>query len=162
MIIVAVSGVTAAGGSFYVDSPANGNWEKFITEDVVDYVDTNFRTIPEVESRGIFGGSMGGFGALNLAMRHPDLYSAAYASTPGLLDDGGVDQMGFFDSEEQISRGTRHPRDRVGPRGRGGIRSPRATQLRGAARVRIRPRVRPVHASLRTWSSLSRGPTATS
>ena len=102
MIIVVVSGVTAAGGSFYVDSPANGNWEQFITEDVVDYVDANFRTIPAVESRGIFGGSMGGFGALNLAMRHPDIFGAVYASTPGLLDDRGVAQMGFFDSDEQI------------------------------------------------------------
>jgi S-formylglutathione hydrolase FrmB len=33
---------------------------------------------------------MGGFGALNLGMRHPDVFGAVYATAPGLLDDGGV------------------------------------------------------------------------
>jgi S-formylglutathione hydrolase FrmB len=45
---------------------------------------------------------MGGFGALNLGMRHPDVFGAVYATTPGLLDDGGVAEMGSFDTEEQI------------------------------------------------------------
>ena len=102
MIVVVVPGNTSTGGSFYVNSPANGDWETFVTEDVVHYIDANFRTIPSAESRGLMGASMGGFGALNLGMRHPDVFSTVYASSPGLLNEGGVAEMHFFDSEEHI------------------------------------------------------------
>ena len=102
MIVVVVPGLTAAGGSFYVSSAANGDWETFITQDVVEYVDANFRTLPSAESRGLAGDSMGGFGALNLSMRHPEVFGAVYASAPGLLDDGGVAEMGVFDVEAEI------------------------------------------------------------
>ena len=46
---------------------------------------------------------MGGFGALNLGMRHPEVFGAVYATAPGLLDDGGVAEMGFFDVEDEIA-----------------------------------------------------------
>ena len=105
MIVVVVPGDTSMGGSFYVDSIANGNWEQFITEEVVEYVDANFRTIPAAESRGLMGASMGGFGALNLGMRHPDVFGAVYATSPGVLNESGVAEMGFFDSEENIAEG---------------------------------------------------------
>src|SRR6187402_3610210 len=55
MIVVVVPGNTSTGGSFYVNSPANGDWETFVTEDVVQYIDANFRTIPSAESRGLMG-----------------------------------------------------------------------------------------------------------
>ncbi|MGY4644504.1 alpha/beta hydrolase [Cellulomonas sp. URHB0016] len=103
MIVAVVSGVTSVGGSFFVDSPANGDWETFVTEDVVDYVDENFRTLAAAETRGITGYGMGGFGALNLGMRHPDVFGAVYATTPGLLDADGVADMGFFDSEAHVA-----------------------------------------------------------
>ena len=76
MIIVIASGNSKMGGSFYVNSPVTGNWEDYIVEDVVSYVDSHFRTLPQAESRGITGHSMGGFGALNIAMHHPDVFSA--------------------------------------------------------------------------------------
>lgn len=102
MIVVVVPGQTSVGGSFYVDSPANGNWEQFVAEDVVGYVDANFRTLADAQTRGIAGFSMGGFGALNLGMRHPDVFGAVYATAPGLLDDGGVADMGLFDFDNVI------------------------------------------------------------
>ena len=62
MILVVASGDSKTGGSFYVNSPVTGNWENHIVNDVVGYVDGNFRTLPQAESRGITGHSMGGFG----------------------------------------------------------------------------------------------------
>ncbi|HJX93118.1 MAG TPA: alpha/beta hydrolase-fold protein [Pyrinomonadaceae bacterium] len=63
MIIVAANGFNAYGGSFYTNSPVTGNWEDFITHDLVSNIDTNYRTIARAESRGIAGHSMGGYGA---------------------------------------------------------------------------------------------------
>jgi len=59
-------------------------YETYVTRDLVGWVDHTFRTVPAREGRGIAGLSMGGFGALMLALRHPDLFGAA-ASHSGLL-----------------------------------------------------------------------------
>jgi enterochelin esterase-like enzyme len=63
MIVVVAPGTNKLGGSFYVNSPVTGNWEDFITQDVVNYVDSHYRTLAQPASRGITGHSMGGFGA---------------------------------------------------------------------------------------------------
>jgi S-formylglutathione hydrolase FrmB len=85
MIVVAANGSNAYGGSFYTNSPVTGNWEDFITRDLVSNVDANYRTLPKAESRGIAGHSMGGYGAVMLAMKHPEVFSATYALSPCCL-----------------------------------------------------------------------------
>jgi enterochelin esterase-like enzyme len=102
MIIVVPSGASEMGGSFYVNSPVTGNWENYIVSDVVGYVDSHFRTLPQAESRGITGHSMGGFGALNIAMHHPDVFSAVYSMSPGLFDESGLAESFMFADEEAI------------------------------------------------------------
>ena len=102
MIVVVASGTNKLGGSFYVNSPVTGNWDDFIVEDVVGYVDSHFRTLAQVESRSVMGHSMGGFGALNLAMLHPDVFSAVYSMSPGLFDENGLAESQIFDSERLI------------------------------------------------------------
>ena len=76
---------TAYGGSFYTNSALYGNFEDFTAYDVVAHIDTNYRTIANKESRGITGHSMGGYGAIQLAVHHPDLFSTVYAISPGAL-----------------------------------------------------------------------------
>jgi S-formylglutathione hydrolase len=67
-------------GSFYVNSITTGNWEDFMTRDLVAHVDSMYRTLTRPESRGIAGVSMGGYGAFYLSMRHGgDTYGAMYA-----------------------------------------------------------------------------------
>ena len=73
------------GNCFYVNSPVTGNWEDYIIEEAIPFIDENYRTIDDADSRGICGMSMGGFGAMNLAMRHPDVFCAFYAMGPGML-----------------------------------------------------------------------------
>jgi pimeloyl-ACP methyl ester carboxylesterase len=102
MIIVVASGDSKVGGSFYVNSPVTGDWEDFIVKDVVGYVDANFRTLPQAESRGITGHSMGGFGALNIAMHRPDVFSAVYSLSPGLFDEDGLAESFMFADERLI------------------------------------------------------------
>lgn len=76
---------TTYDGSFYSNSGVFGNWEDFTVQDVVGYVDSHFRTLATPKSRGITGHSMGGYGALLLAMKHPDVFSSVYALSPGAL-----------------------------------------------------------------------------
>jgi enterochelin esterase-like enzyme len=66
-------------GSFYTNSISTGDWEDFITQDLVAFIDGKYRTLAAAGSRGIAGGSMGGYGALKLAMKHPDVFGAVYA-----------------------------------------------------------------------------------
>ncbi len=48
--------------------------ETFVARDLVNYVDAKYRTIPEAAYRGIGGLSMGGFGAANIGIHHPDVF----------------------------------------------------------------------------------------
>jgi S-formylglutathione hydrolase FrmB len=75
----------AAGGSFYVNSAAYGNWEDLVTGELIPLVDARYRTIAERHARGLAGQSMGGFGALFLIQDHADLFASVYAMSPCCL-----------------------------------------------------------------------------
>ncbi|HEY9503789.1 MAG TPA: alpha/beta hydrolase-fold protein [Pyrinomonadaceae bacterium] len=85
MIVVSANGSNAYKGSFYTNSTVNGNWEDFIFRDLVNYVDSNYRTLARAESRGIAGHSMGGYGSVMLGMKHPETFSVVYALSPCCL-----------------------------------------------------------------------------
>ncbi len=89
MIVVVPTATNAYAGSFYSNSPVIGNWEDYISRELVAWVDSAFRTIPAAASRGIAGHSMGGLGAVIMAMRHSDVFSVAYAMSPCCLAMAG-------------------------------------------------------------------------
>jgi S-formylglutathione hydrolase FrmB len=84
IIIVCPDG---ANSSWYFDSPVDKTYryETHITTEVVGYIDKNYRTIADKKHRAITGLSMGGHGALFLALRHPSVFGAA-GSMSGLAD----------------------------------------------------------------------------
>jgi len=84
-ILVLPSSMTKYFGSFYTNSSLTGNWSDYIGRDVVQYMDRHYRTIPHRDSRGLFGHSMGGHGALKIGMLFADTFSAVYAMSPGAL-----------------------------------------------------------------------------
>ncbi|MGH9616305.1 MAG: alpha/beta hydrolase [Acidobacteriaceae bacterium] len=69
MIVVLPDSKTVYGGSMYSRSQTTGDFEEFIAHDLVSYIDAHYRTIPDRESRGLVGHSMGGYGALRIGMR---------------------------------------------------------------------------------------------
>lgn len=81
-ILVAVDMNTPLGTSWYVNSPATGNWEDFMIQELVPYIDANFKTLPGRDSRGIAGIFIGGYGAIRFGMRHPDVFGSVYAMHP--------------------------------------------------------------------------------
>jgi S-formylglutathione hydrolase FrmB len=89
MILVMPDARNRYGGSFYTNSVATGNWEDYIAQDLVAFVDGAYRTLPAAASRGIAGHSMGGYGALKLAMKHPDRFGAAYGLSSACLGWAG-------------------------------------------------------------------------
>lgn len=90
MIVVIANAQTRHNGSMYSNSATTGNWEDFMAHDLVAYVDAHYRTIPDRRGRGIAGHSMGGYGAVRIAMRHPDVYSAFYAMSPCCMSARGA------------------------------------------------------------------------
>lgn len=73
--------------SWYFDIPADPNYryETFVSKEAVQFTDQAYRTIKAREGRAITGLSMGGHGAMYLALRHKDVFGAA-GSTSGGLD----------------------------------------------------------------------------
>lgn len=80
------------GGSMYSSSPTIGDWESFIAKDLVDYMDSHYRTLATPGSRGLSGHSMGGYGTLRIGMKYPDVFGALYAMSSCCLDSGAPGQ----------------------------------------------------------------------
>jgi enterochelin esterase-like enzyme len=85
MIVVLPDSKTVHNGSMYSSSVTTGDFEKFISHDVVAYVDAHYRTIPNRMSRGLVGHSMGGYGATRIGMKHPEVFGSLYIMSPCCL-----------------------------------------------------------------------------
>ncbi len=72
--------------SWYVDNYANPKmqWEDYIIDDLIPYVDGHYRTIASRQGRAIAGLSMGGYGAMFLGLKHHEMFAAA-ASLSGVV-----------------------------------------------------------------------------
>ncbi|MDR8395779.1 MULTISPECIES: alpha/beta hydrolase [Paraburkholderia] len=86
--------------SWYIDSPVDprSRYETYVGTEVVTYVDAHFRTIAARRGRAITGLSMGGFGALHIALDRPDEFGAAGSISGavdprGCEDEPGIDQV---------------------------------------------------------------------
>lgn len=77
--------------SWYWDSPVDSTlrYETYVSRELVDYIDSHYATRRTSAGRAIAGFSMGGHGALWLAMRHPDIFGACGSMS------GGVDIRPF-------------------------------------------------------------------
>ena len=86
LIMVMPDGYSKLRGGFYSSSPTVGDYESFVAEDLVEWVDANYRTIAKRDSRGLAGHSMGGYGTARLAMKHPETFSSIYMMSACCLD----------------------------------------------------------------------------
>jgi diacylglycerol O-acyltransferase / trehalose O-mycolyltransferase len=75
------------------DRPVQPRWETYHVGELVPWVDATYRTIAARRGRAIAGLSMGGYGALSYAARHPATFAAA-ASFSGALEVGSSDAWG--------------------------------------------------------------------
>ena len=85
MIVVLPDCKTVYDGCMYSSSVITGDFERFISHDLVAYVDAHYRTIPDRTARGLVGHSMGGYGATRIGMKHPDVFGSLYIMSPCCL-----------------------------------------------------------------------------
>lgn len=85
MIVVLPDSKTLHNGSMYSSSVTTGDFEQFVAHDLVAYIDTHYRTIPDRLSRGLVGHSMGGYGATRIGMKHADVFGSLYIMSPCCL-----------------------------------------------------------------------------
>lgn len=98
MIVVMPDGSNRFGGSMYTNSVTTGNWEDYIASDLVQFIDHNYRTFPHPDGRGISGHSMGGYGAIKIAMKHPDVFSAVYGTSSCCMERESIE----FDNRQEL------------------------------------------------------------
>lgn len=84
-IVVMPDAFTRLGGAQYMDSPATGDYETHLIDELVPWIDAHFRTLAAPAHRAIAGRSSGGFAALRLGMRHPDVFGALASHSGDLL-----------------------------------------------------------------------------
>lgn len=77
MIVVMPDCLTRLGGSQYINSSATGRYEDHLVQELVPHIDRSYRTLASRAARAVSGKSSGGYGALMLAMRHPDVFGLA-------------------------------------------------------------------------------------
>jgi S-formylglutathione hydrolase FrmB len=73
-LVVFVDAWTSYGGSQFIDSPGTGRYGEYLCEEVVSFVDSRYRTLPEAAHRGLTGKSSGGYGAMVVPMLRPDVF----------------------------------------------------------------------------------------
>jgi S-formylglutathione hydrolase FrmB len=75
-IVVFVDAWTSLGGSQFLNSPGTGRYQDYLCEDVVGFVDRQYRTAADPAHRGLTGKSSGGYGAMVVPMHRPDVFGA--------------------------------------------------------------------------------------
>ncbi|MCD6163695.1 MAG: hypothetical protein J7K40_14935 [candidate division Zixibacteria bacterium] len=109
MIVITPDCSNSFGGSFYTNSESvyvdtldeylsfTGQYEDFIVNELMDYMTINYNIDTTAESRAISGHSMGGYGAMKIAMKHPELFGSV-SSMSGPLAFPYFINTGVFDS----------------------------------------------------------------
>jgi S-formylglutathione hydrolase FrmB len=89
MVVLRVSasggGRRGGGGSVYLNGEAAGDTEDFIVKDLVAHVQGKYRVAEGASKHALMGESMGGMGALKIAMHHPDVFGAVAAHSSAIL-----------------------------------------------------------------------------
>ncbi len=79
--------IPSGENSFYTNSVSGERWEDMVTQEFIPMIESENRALGTRKGRGISGVSMGGYGALKLALKNPELFGSVSAHSAMLLDD---------------------------------------------------------------------------
>ena len=110
MILVMPDAQTLHNGSMYSQSVTTGDWETYITRDLVEYIDSHYRTLADRTSRGLTGHSMGGYGTVRIGMKYPEVFSSFYAMSscclpPRTAEGPGIKEVENIKTREEAIKG---------------------------------------------------------
>ncbi len=90
MIVVMPNG----GVSFYINSAdGKARYEDMFVEEFIPFIDKTYRTRPKKEFRAIAGLSMGGYGSLIYALKHPELFAVCCPLSASVFTDENIVSM---------------------------------------------------------------------
>jgi S-formylglutathione hydrolase FrmB len=89
------------GESSYWHKRDSGDWDRYLVRELIPELKDRFGIDPKKVAVG--GISMGGFGALNLALHHPGRFCAAGGHSPAIFTSGGESAPGAFDDAEDFA-----------------------------------------------------------
>jgi enterochelin esterase-like enzyme len=98
-IIVLVQGDNEG---WYVDAQDGTRpMESILIKDLIPYIDSHYRTIANKAGRAVEGHSMGGYGALHIGFKYPDLFAAVTGDSPAIVKNvtDGIGDQAFYDSQ---------------------------------------------------------------
>ena len=99
------AGAGLMGRSYWINSyDGKKRVEDYVTHDLIRWVDGHYRTLPTASARGIIGISEGGDAAINLAFKHPDLFSACGGHSGDYVLDKGFGTKAFLGPEPGATR----------------------------------------------------------
>ncbi|UCE18934.1 MAG: T9SS type A sorting domain-containing protein [Gemmatimonadota bacterium] len=86
MILVQPDGLVGSYASYHTNSELWGDFEDFTTGELIEYVNSLYKTIPSPARQCIMAHSWGGYSCMKVALKHPDLYLAvaSHGGTPDL------------------------------------------------------------------------------
>jgi S-formylglutathione hydrolase FrmB len=103
-VIVAPNG----GRTFFINSEdGKVRYEDFVMQELLPFVDSHYRSRTEKQFRGVTGISMGGYGALHLALRHPEKFASVSAHSAALV--AKLPKFDADDPQEQMLAQTMGP-----------------------------------------------------
>lgn len=86
MIFVVPDGTNSLGASWFRSSPTIGDYETFATRELVEYMDTHYRTLPARDSRALSGCCSGGTASMRLGLKYPDVFSVIAVTDGQYID----------------------------------------------------------------------------
>jgi S-formylglutathione hydrolase len=103
LIVVMPNAYNTFQGSMYSSSATVGDWERFVAEELVAFIDKRYRTLARRDSRGLAGHSMGGYGTFRIGMKYPHVFASIYALSPCCLGSFSVQGDGKPSPAEAIA-----------------------------------------------------------
>jgi enterochelin esterase-like enzyme len=89
---------------WWTNNTGNGpRWGDYVINDLIPHIDATYRTLRDRSARAIGGLSMGGWGALQLAFTHPDVFGDVGAHSPSLYPEGNVN-IAFLGTGEEFAK----------------------------------------------------------
>ena len=121
MILALPDSFTKYSGSMYSNSLTTGDWEGYVSSDLIAYMDTHYRTIANRDGRGLAGHSMGGYGTVRIGMKQPAVFSLLYAMSSCCLMNNPAQGRGAAPANQPATpANAATPAQTAGRGGRGG------------------------------------------
>ncbi|PLW94162.1 MAG: hypothetical protein C0591_13315 [Marinilabiliales bacterium] len=74
------------GGSMYTNSILWGDYEEYMTNDLINWIESSFRAMPSKDHRALLGNSMGGYGAFRYGILYKDKFRALAAAAIAVIN----------------------------------------------------------------------------